>query len=80
MTTINTDSSDAINGHPAVLEDGDNSEIGLAVTSGALSGLGFLTLLSLADRRDRTPARELGLLFCDVVLNDDIVLNDQWNV
>jgi hypothetical protein len=35
----------------------------LAVGSVALSGLGFLTLLRLADRRDRTPARALGLFF-----------------
>jgi hypothetical protein len=35
----------------------------LAVASVALSGLGFLTLLRLADRRERTPARALGLFF-----------------
>ena len=35
----------------------------LAVASLALSGLGFLTLLRLADRRDRTPFRALGLFF-----------------
>jgi hypothetical protein len=34
-----------------------------AVASIALSGLGFLTLLKLADRSDRTPARALGLFF-----------------
>jgi hypothetical protein len=28
-----------------------------------LSGLGFLTLLKLADRRDRSPAAALGLFF-----------------
>jgi hypothetical protein len=33
----------------------------LAVASLALSGIGFLTLLRLADRRDRTPLRALGL-------------------
>ena len=35
----------------------------LAVASVALSGLGFLTLLRLADRQDRTPARALFLFF-----------------
>jgi hypothetical protein len=33
----------------------------LAVASLALSGIGFLTLLKLADRRERTPLRALGL-------------------
>jgi mannose/fructose/N-acetylgalactosamine-specific phosphotransferase system component IIC len=33
----------------------------LAVASVALSALGFLTLLRLADRRERTPFRALGL-------------------
>jgi hypothetical protein len=33
----------------------------LAVASLALSGIGFLTLLKLADRRERTPFRALGL-------------------
>lgn len=33
----------------------------LAVVSIALSGLGFLTFLRLADKRDRTPASALGL-------------------
>jgi mannose/fructose/N-acetylgalactosamine-specific phosphotransferase system component IIC len=35
----------------------------LAVASVALSALGFLTLLRLADRRERTPFRALGLFF-----------------
>ena len=35
----------------------------LAVASLALSGIGFLTLLRLADRRERTPFRALGLFF-----------------
>jgi hypothetical protein len=30
-----------------------------------LSGLGFVTLLKLADRTDRTPARALGLFFAN---------------
>jgi hypothetical protein len=33
----------------------------LPVVSVALSALGFLTLLRLGDRRDRTPAKALGL-------------------
>jgi hypothetical protein len=33
----------------------------LGIASVVLSGLGFLTLLRLADRRDRTPARALAL-------------------
>lgn len=33
----------------------------LAVASAALSAIGFLTLLRLADRRDRSPFRALGL-------------------
>lgn len=64
MTTNNTDdTSAAIHGDPAPLEDRDDSVIMLAVASIALSGLGFLTLLRLADRRDRTPATALGLFF-----------------
>ena len=35
----------------------------LAVASLALSAIGFLTLLRLADRRERTPFRALGLFF-----------------
>jgi hypothetical protein len=35
----------------------------IAVASIALFGLGFLSLLRLADRGDRTPARALGLFF-----------------
>ena len=33
----------------------------MAVASVALSAIGFLTLLRLADRRDRSPAKGLGL-------------------
>jgi mannose/fructose/N-acetylgalactosamine-specific phosphotransferase system component IIC len=35
----------------------------LAVASVALSAIGFLTLLRLADRKERTPFRALGLFF-----------------
>ena len=39
----------------------------LAAVSVALSGLGFLTLLRLADRRDRSPARGLSLFLVTTV-------------
>ena len=39
----------------------------MAAVSVALSGLGFLTLLRLADRRDRSPARGLALFFATSV-------------
>ncbi len=38
----------------------DSSEL-MGAASVALSAIGFLTLLRLADRRDRSPARGLGL-------------------
>ena len=43
-------------------EDGERIDL-MAVASVVLSGAAFLTLLKLADRRDRTPARALGLFF-----------------
>ena len=43
------------------LDDTEHSLDVLALASIASSGLGFLTLLKLADRSDRTPARALGL-------------------
>jgi hypothetical protein len=64
MTTVKEDDTPAtIAEDPAALEDHDDSVTVLAVVSIALSGVGFLTLLRLADRRDRTPARALGLFF-----------------
>jgi hypothetical protein len=39
----------------------------LALVSVALSSLSFLTLLRLADRRDRTPAKALGLFFATTI-------------
>ncbi len=39
----------------------------LALASVALSAMGFLTLLRLADRRDRTPAKALGLFLATTV-------------
>jgi hypothetical protein len=64
MTTMNT-GGDAANfdRDDAVPEDHQSSINMLGVASIALSGLGFLTLLRLADRRDRTPAKALGLFF-----------------
>jgi len=64
MNTLNTDDASAsIVGDRLEFEDQHDPENVLAVASIALSGLGFLTLLRLADRRDRTPASALGLFF-----------------
>jgi hypothetical protein len=64
MTAVNNDhTSAATEADPAASDDRDDSVTVLAVVSIAISGLGFLTLLRLADRRDRTPARTLGLFF-----------------
>jgi hypothetical protein len=43
-------------------EEGEGIDL-MAVASVLLSGAAFLTLLKLADRRERTPARALGLFF-----------------
>jgi hypothetical protein len=62
MTILNADDSEGPgDGDHAALDDPDHSLDVLALVSIALSGLGFLTLLKLADRTDRTPARALGL-------------------
>jgi hypothetical protein len=61
MTTVDEDASSRTNGQAGAIEEEDESVNVLAVASIALSGLGFLTLLRLAARRDRTPARALGL-------------------
>ena len=64
MTPVNKGETSATpDGDPGAIEDHDDSVTVLAVVSIALSGVGFLTLLRLADRRDRTPARALGLFF-----------------
>jgi len=64
VTTLDEgESSGTIDGDPPPFEDRDDSVNVLAVASIALSGLGFLTLLRLADKRDRTPASALGLFF-----------------
>jgi hypothetical protein len=39
----------------------------LALASVALSSMGFMTLLRLADRRDRSPAKALGLFLATTV-------------
>jgi hypothetical protein len=43
-------------------QQGDSAAV-LGAASIALSGLGFVTLLKLADRRDRSPLLALGLFF-----------------
>jgi hypothetical protein len=57
------DETEAPGSIPPAFEDDDESVDVLAVVSIALSGLGFLTLLRLADRRERAPASALGLFF-----------------
>ncbi len=49
--------TDAADEHRAT----DDRSALMGAASVALSGIGFLTLLRLADRRDRSPARGLGL-------------------
>jgi hypothetical protein len=65
MSSLHTDdTSGPIDGDGGLAEEYETSAMSLlAVASVALSALGFVTLLSLADRRDRTPARALGLFF-----------------
>jgi hypothetical protein len=46
---------------PDETADNESTIDAMAVASVALSVTGFLTLLKLADRRDRSPARALGL-------------------
>ena len=57
------DETEALGSIPPAFEDDDDSADVLALVSIALSGLGFLTLLRLADRRERAPASALGLFF-----------------
>jgi hypothetical protein len=64
VSNLKTDDSSAIiDEDRAVCDDRDDSVNVRAVASIALSGLGFVTLLKLADRTDRTPARALALFF-----------------
>ena len=60
-TTAETDGLQPDAGEPP-----DRTEF-MAAVSVALSGLGFLTLLRLADRRDRSPAHGLALFFATSV-------------
>jgi hypothetical protein len=62
MSVLNSvDASATSEGDPEVSLDQSDSANLLPVASLALSGLGFLALLKLADRTDRTPAKALGL-------------------
>ncbi len=65
--TAPTDDSVGLNGTVEGSVDGSeadgNTVKALGIASVALSGLGFLTLLKLTDRQDRTPARALFLFF-----------------
>ena len=71
MTDDTTENTMITEGDDASLNGSGDEEAStlnaLAVASVALSGLGFLTLLRLADRRERTPARALGLFFTTAV-------------
>jgi hypothetical protein len=63
MNTVNTDEISATHdGDPVAVRNDDDSVDELAVASIAMSALGFVTLFRLAHRKDRTPARALGLL------------------
>ncbi len=57
------DETEALDPIPPAFEDHDDSVDVLAIVSIALSGLGFLALLRLADTRGRAPASALGLFF-----------------
>ena len=60
--TLDPESNPDANGaSPEGTTDSASTMDVMAVVSVALSVTGFLTLLKLADRRDRSPARALGL-------------------
>jgi hypothetical protein len=63
MANLDADTPSSSTGrdHGIGEEDQGPSVDMLGLVSLVLSGLGFLTLLKLADRRDRSPARALGL-------------------
>jgi hypothetical protein len=64
MTAANVDPGTGPDADGALADGVEERPPGLdpkAVASVTLSVAGFLTLLKLADRRDRTPARALGL-------------------
>lgn len=56
---MSTPETDGLEAEPA--DDAADQNDLMAVASVALSAVGFLTLLRLADRRDRSPAKGLGL-------------------
>jgi hypothetical protein len=58
---VSDGSTGAVEGLPDTVEDKQDSTNMIALAAIVLSGLGFLTLLKLADRRDRSPATALGL-------------------
>ncbi len=61
MTMLNADDTGGGGDGGDAATDPEHSLDVLALASIVSSGLGFLTLLRLADRTDRTPARALGL-------------------
>jgi hypothetical protein len=62
--SLDPETDPSADGAPQAAEsDAGNTIDVLAVVSVALSASGFLTLLKLADRRDRSPARALALFF-----------------
>ena len=62
--TVNSDTDpEADSPLPDTAQADQQSADALALASVALSAVGFLTLLRLADRRDRTPFRALALFF-----------------
>jgi hypothetical protein len=64
MTTSDSNgSTTTADGSPVSVEGEDDSPRLLGLAAIALSAVGFLTLLRLADRRDRSPAKALGLFF-----------------
>jgi hypothetical protein len=70
MTTPDSDATTATataDGGPAAGQVEDESPKLLGLAALALSAVGFLTLLRLADRRDRSPAKALGLFFATLL-------------
>jgi hypothetical protein len=62
--TLDPETDPKADGAPQAAESDEGNSIDfMAVVSVALSGSGLLTLLKLADRRDRSPARALALFF-----------------
>jgi hypothetical protein len=59
--TVNTETHHTMDEAPDAAAPEAESIDTAAVASVALSAVSFLTLLKLADRRDRSPARALGL-------------------